>query len=314
VLDSLYVDRALSKAMSTFLLEGVSKGRWNRLTRPQEFADSVTAQLRAIAHDKHLRLIFEQHDPRIVENVTPEEQKRRYDETMQDIEDSNYGFPEVRILPGNVGLVRMDNFIVPWLGSPALAAAMAFVNHSRGLILDLRRNGGGHSDQYVLTMSYFLEQPAKLGESFSRADSTVEQSWTYAVVPGPRYDSRKPVYVLTSRETFSAAEALTEALRTHRKAVIVGETTRGGGHMGDFQPVGERFLLFVPSAASTTGDELEGRGLRPDIATRSDRALEEAHRLALGAILSTLRDSTRYRAFQQILRQADQRPAGRTAP
>jgi retinol-binding protein 3 len=311
-LDSLYVDRALAHAMSASLRQGMQSGRWDRVVSPSAFTDSITTQLRAIAHDQHLRLILDARDPRLVENVTPEERRRRYDAAMQQTLDENFGVPEVRILAGNVGLLRMDDFTIPRLASPTLSAAMTLVNHSRALIIDLRRNGGGHSDQYVLMMSYFLDHPVKIGESFSRPDSALEQSWTYAVVPGPRYDAFRPIYVLTSRETFSAAEALAEALRTHRKAVIVGDTTRGGGHTGDFQPVGARFILFVPTGASTKGDEVEGRGVLPDVVVPSERALETAHRLALRRIVPTIVDPVRRKEYEKIQRDVEAGSAGRT--
>lgn len=312
VLDSLYVDRRLGHAMSAWLRDGLKLGRWERIASAQAFADSITAQLRAISHDQHVHLIFDARDPRLVENVSPAEKKRRYDDAMQEIADGNFGLPEVRILAGNVGLVRMDNFIMPQFGSPALAAAMTMVNHSRALVIDLRNNGGGHSDQYVLMMSYFLDHPVKIGESFSQPDSVLEQSWTYAVVPGPRYDKAKPLYVLTSRQTFSAAEALAGALRQHRGAIVVGDTTRGGGHTGDFLPVGERFMLFVPTGASTTGDPVEGQGLRPDVVVRADSALATAHRLAVAAILPTIADTTRRKEFQRIVRGINAEHAGET--
>ena len=272
VLDSLYVDRVLAKSMSSALRKGATGGRWSRITSPTQFADSITAALRAISHDQHVRLIFQPEDPRIVENVSPEEKQRRFNEVLEDITDDNFGVPEVRILPGNVGVLRMDNFIIPQYGAPVLTAAMSFVNNTRALIIDLRQNGGGHSDQFVLMMSYFLKDPTKLGESFSRPDSALEQTWSYAVVPGPKYATDKPVYVLTSRETFSAAEALADALRRFRHATLVGDTTRGGGHMGDFLPVGKRFVMFVPTSASTSRDDVEGVGLRPDVAMPSAAA------------------------------------------
>ncbi len=290
--------------MSAFLRDGLRTGKWDRIASAAEWADTLTSQLRAISHDQHVHLILDAHDPRIVENVSADERTRRRNAVLEEIADANYGFPEVRILPGNIGYVRMDNFNAPSLAAPTLAATMAFVNHSRGLIVDLRENGGGHEDQYLLMMSYFLSTPQKIGESFSRPDSTVQQSWTYAVVPGPRYEANKPVYVLLGRSTFSAAEALGAALRTHRNAILVGDTTRGGGHMGDFLPVGDRFMLFVPSAASTRKDEVEGVGLRPDVSVPAARALEEAHLRILRAVLATIKDPTQRQAFEQFEREA----------
>jgi len=311
-IDSLYVERTIAQRMSSFLRDGARTGRWDQLTSPTVFADSLTAQLRAISHDQHVHLFFDPRDPRLVEGVTPEERKRRYDDVVQEIADANFGVPEVRILEGNVALLRMDNFNDPRLAATTLAAAMTMVQRSRALVIDLRKNGGGHSDQFVLMMSYFLEKPVKIGESFTRPDSTLEQTWTYAVVPGPRYAPNKPVYVLTSHRTFSAAEALAGALRRFRHATIVGDTTRGGGHTGDFQPVGERFTLFVPSGASTGHDDVEGQGLRPDVPIPADRALETAHRLALHSITQAIADTSWRRKFERIQRDVDGAAAGVT--
>jgi C-terminal processing protease CtpA/Prc len=298
--------------MSSFLRDGARAGRWEHLTSPTAFADSVTAQLRAISHDQHVHLIFDPRDPRLVERVTPEERKRRYDDAMQEIADANFGVPEVRILEGNVALLRMDNFNAPRIAATTLAAAMTMVEHSRALVIDLRNNGGGHEDQFVLMMSYFLDRPVKIGESFTRPDSTLAQTWTYAVVPGPRYAPNKPVYVLTSHSTFSAAEALAGALRRFRHARIVGDTTRGGGHTGDFQPVGERFTLFVPSGASVGPNDVEGQGLRPDVPVPAARALETAHRLALHSITQSIADSSWRQKFERIQHDVDGPGAGVT--
>jgi C-terminal processing protease CtpA/Prc len=101
-------------------------------------------------------------------------------------------------------------------------------------------------------------------------------------------------------------------LRQHRHAIVVGDTTRGGGHTGDFQPVGERFMLFVPSGASTSREDVEGNGVRPDVTVSSERALETAHRLALRAIVATLADSSWRRKFEQIQRDVDGSAAGTT--
>ena len=88
--------------------------------------------------------------------------------------------------------------------------------------------------------------------------------------------------------------------------------TRGGEHTGDFQPVGARFILFVPTGASTKGDEIEGRGVLPDVAVPSERALETAHRLALWRIVPTIADSVSRKHFELIQRDVDADAAGRT--
>jgi C-terminal processing protease CtpA/Prc len=77
--------------------------------------------------------------------------------------------------------------------------------------------------------------------------------------------------------------------------------------------VGARFILFVPTGASTKGDEVEGRGVPPDVVVPSERALESAHRLALRRIVPAITDSTRRKQFEKIQRDVDADAAGRTA-
>jgi C-terminal processing protease CtpA/Prc len=312
-LDSLYVDRSIARSMATALQRSAAQGRWSSIVDPRAFADSITQVLRGLSHDEHVRIYVDAKDQRQVANVTPAEREKRRARVLEEIADANYGFPELRILPGNIGLLRMDNFNQPSLAAPTLEAAMSFLHSTRALIIDLRHNGGGHADQMTLFMSYFLGSPVMIGETFSRPDSTIEQTWTYAAVPGPRYDAGKPLFILTSPTTFSAAEALAVGLRTQRKAVLVGEQTRGGVNQGDFLPIGTRFMMFVPSVASTHPNDIEGKGLRPDVIIPSDQALESAHRLALRAVLPTIQDPERRAAFEQIARAAaeGQEPAAK---
>ena len=58
-------------------------------------------------------------------------------------------------------------------------------------------------------------------------------------IPVKRYLD-KPVYVLTSKRTFSGAEEFTYNLKNLKRATIVGETTGGGANPGG--PAGRRSL------------------------------------------------------------------------
>jgi C-terminal processing protease CtpA/Prc len=55
-------------------------------------------------------------------------------------------------------------------------------------------------------------------------------------VPGHLYVD-KPVYVLTSKRTWSAAEGFTESMRRVAHATVVGQTTRGGEHLSRWMTV-----------------------------------------------------------------------------
>jgi retinol-binding protein 3 len=115
------------------------------------------------------------------------------------------------------------------------------------LIIDLRRNMGGHSESVALMTSYLLNERTHLQSFFSRDGQAKEdQSWTLDWVPGRRFGHTKPVYVLTSKGTASAAEEFAYNLKNLKRATLVGETTIGAANPGGFIPVAPNFALFVP--------------------------------------------------------------------
>ena len=112
------------------------------------------------------------------------------------------------------------------------------------------------------------------------------QYWTLPFVPGTRMPAQ-PVFVLTSRMTFSGGEEFAYDLQTQKRATLVGETTGGGAHPVDGQVVEDDFLLIVPVAEAinpVTKTSWEGTGVTPDVKTTAADALTTAEGLALKAI------------------------------
>ncbi len=61
----------------------------------------------------------------------------------------------------------------------ALAAAMAFLGNTDALIIDIRRNTGGHRDMVNLVASYFFdEEPRPIYAVFWRFADTTEASFS----------------------------------------------------------------------------------------------------------------------------------------
>ena len=113
-------------------------------------------------------------------------------------------------------------------------------------------------------------------------------SFDHVVTPDPaeRRLREVPIYDLTSRRTASAAEHLALAFKRTHRATLVGETTRGAGHFGGSQDLGEQLAVFVPVGRTydpATGWDWEGRGVSPDVAVHTDQALDEALKLARAA-------------------------------
>jgi C-terminal processing protease CtpA/Prc len=101
-------------------------------------------------------------------------------------------------------------------------------------------------------------------------------------VPGRKYGGTKPVYVLTSGVTFSAAEEFTYNLKALKRATIVGEPTGGGAHPTRGEPIDDQFSIGVPFARSVNPITMtiwEGTGVTPDVTVPAALALVTAMRL-----------------------------------
>lgn len=82
-----------------------------------------------------------------------------------------------------------------------------------------------------VVISYLFDAtPVHYNDMVRRDTGAAEQFWTLRDVKGTRFGSTKPLYVLTSHETFSGGEELAYDLQALERGVIVGEPTGGGAH------------------------------------------------------------------------------------
>jgi C-terminal processing protease CtpA/Prc len=215
----------------------------------------------------------------------------------------NFGFYALTRFTGNVGYIELGRFDPPALAGPTLQAVMQFVANTDALIIDLRQNGGGHADMVALITSYFLTEQTKLATLERRDKTASDQIWSAAYVPGPRYLD-KPVFILTSARTFSAAEGLTYDLKYFAHATIVGEKTRGGANPGSFEMIDEHFAVFVPTARvihGATGTNWDADGITPDVAVAAKDASRTALKLALEKLVAEKPSSDRLQLWKDAL-------------
>jgi len=95
----------------------------------------------------------------------------------------------------------------------------------RGLILDLRFNGGGSLDECVDMARLFLREGRIV--TVKRRDSEL----VFDAEPDACSYPELPLVLLVNSSTASASEVLTGALQDHGRAVIVGTRTFGKGHV-----------------------------------------------------------------------------------
>jgi C-terminal processing protease CtpA/Prc len=116
---------------------------------------------------------------------------------------------------------------------------------------------------------------------YNRKEDKTTEFWTRDV-PGPRL-TKQPVFVLTSKRTFSGAEEFTYNLKNLKRATIIGETTGGGAHPVSGHRIDDHFMIGVPDARAInpiTKTNWEGTGVEPDIKVPAGEALEVAKKMA----------------------------------
>jgi C-terminal processing protease CtpA/Prc len=219
-------------------------------------------------------------------------------------EQSNFGVERVQWLPGNIGYVDLRSFSKTDWAASTLAAAMTVIAHTDALIIDLRHNGGGYPATVTLVESYLFDKRTHVVDVFWRDGRRTEQFWTQDSVPGLRFGSTKPVWILTSKDTFSGAEQFAYDLKNLKRATLVGETTGGGANPGKFVALGAHFGLFVPTGRAIspiTHGNWEGVGVEPDVQVEAGKALETARRLALTRLVAAAPDAQRRQSLQDVL-------------
>lgn len=280
LLEQRYVDPQVGKTLARSLRRSAS--RWDGISDPKTFASEVTRWLRREGKDGHLGLSY---------SATPLPAQSGEPDFSADMErwygpQINHGIEKIERLPGNIMLLDLRVFPPPAMAGDVFAAAMSVVAQGDALILDLRENGGG-AETANLLMGYVLPGGSQLSGKYDRPSDTRQYYSSPDWVPGRRFGPSKPMYVLVSGKTFSAAEAVAYNLQALKRATIIGETTGGGAHPYEFRRVHEHFALDLPEGKSIspiTGGNWQGVGVRPDVQVPAAEALDRALELARVAI------------------------------
>ncbi|HEY2766638.1 MAG TPA: S41 family peptidase [Solirubrobacteraceae bacterium] len=140
--------------------------------------------------------------------------------------------------------------------------------HARGIVLDLRGNGGGLVEEARLVASIFLPRGAVVVSTRGRTQPTQTLRAAGGAIP-----SAVPVVVLVDHNTASASEIVTAALQDHRRATVVGTHTFGKGVFQEEQPLSNGGALditvgeyFTPDGRNLGGGGVrEGAGITPEV-------------------------------------------------
>lgn len=287
-----YVFADVGQRVAEHLRARERAGAYAALTAPAELARALTEDIRSVNGDRHLRVRPPGSGSAGAVRGSP-----------------GGGDPvaRVEVLPGNVGYIDLRVFPSLPQVRREIIAAMGQVAGTRALILDLRRHRGGAPETVAFLCSYlFGTERVHLNSLYYRATGATLDYYTDPAVPGGRFGPDKPVYLLTSRFTFSAGEELAYNLQTRKRATLVGETTGGGANPGQLHALPGGFSIFVSHGRAinpVTGTNWEGVGVVPEVAVAAAAAFPVAYRRALEGVDTSAFDASARRRFEELLQQ-----------
>jgi hypothetical protein len=133
---------------------------------------------------------------------------------------------EVRRCHDGVGVLALDSLDSVHIAAAYLEGAFALLRGSRGVVLDLRRNGGGDPGTVTLVLDWLLgAEPTHISDVIYR--HRTRQWWTTGRLADLALRPDTPVTVLLSERTFSSGEALAYHIRAGEGGGSSGSGPRG---------------------------------------------------------------------------------------
>ena len=191
----------------------------------------------------------------------------------------------------NIGYVRLKSFNEN-SDNQFLKSIKKFEKNSKvkGYVIDLRKNPGGLLTQAINIADFFLDD----GEIVSTKGRKSSETRKFFARKGDEING-KPIIVLINNGSASASEILAGALKDHKRAILIGETTYGKGSVQSIIPLKNKgaMRLTISKYYLPSGVSISEVGVDPDIEvsessdefridTESDNQLDFAVKLLNG--------------------------------
>ncbi|HVD59975.1 MAG TPA: S41 family peptidase [Gemmatimonadaceae bacterium] len=151
--------------------------------------------------------------------------------------------PYAIMLDGNVGYIPLQQFNETATDELEASTKRLIGEGAKGIIVDLRGNGGGYLDQSASVANLFLNRGQEISSVRGRGgDQQVFYATDQPAAPNI------PLVILTDGRTASASEIVAGALQDHDRALIVGTTSFGKGLVQTVYPLDGGYALKMTTA------------------------------------------------------------------
>jgi carboxyl-terminal processing protease len=191
---------------------------------------------------------------------------------------------------GRIATIALNQFGDASLSELRDALASALQQDVKGLVLDLRSNGGGYLTGAADIASLFLP-PDQLVVSVHGRQGAREEHRT----KGEPLALELPMVILVNHGTASAAEILAGALQDAGRATLVGDRTFGKGSVQEIihLPGGSSLRVTTARWMTPSGRDIGHEGIEPDLKVgRTVEDLEAKRDPQLEAALQALRQAS----------------------
>ena len=163
----------------------------------------------------------------------------------------------------NIGYIRLKSFNEN-SDNQFLKSIKKFEKNPKiiGYVIDLRNNPGGLLTQAINITDFFLED----GEIVSTKGRRISETRKFFAKKGDETKG-KPVVVLINNGSASASEIFAGALKDHKRAIIIGESSYGKGSVQSIIPLrnGGGMRLTISKYYLPSGKSISEVGVTPDI-------------------------------------------------
>ncbi len=169
---------------------------------------------------------------------------------------------EYELLPSNIGYVRISTFTAgDWIQD--FHGILDYFQRAKGLIIDVRNNGGGSTNVSDIVVRRFLSMQLLYPPIYIKG----QLQHASVLKPSGIYSYIKPVAVIINGVCFSTTEHFADMMKQIPTVTVVGDTTAGGSGAPEYYslPSGRKIRVSTKDFRRYDGIPYEWNGVPPDI-------------------------------------------------